>query len=195
MAANASWLPAQPYNCMPMTHPGQKLLMRMLGGGSDPHPFHHHGNHSRIIARDARLLQSPGGAGADLSQMVFTLQVTPGGTMDAVWSWSGEKLGWDVYGHTSTNQPLAPGEYAGDHGKPLPTQIPTDMELTYGQMYGGSPFLGGMGALPPGQGGFNPAGGFMFMWHSHAEKEIVNNDLFPGGMLTMGMVEPWPTTP
>ena len=32
--------------------------------------------------------------------------------------------------------------------------------------------------------------GFSFMWHSHAEKELANDDVFPGGMLTMMMVEP-----
>ena len=27
------------------------------------------------------------------------------------------------------------------------------------------------------------------MWHSHTEREIVNNDVFPGGMLTMLIIE------
>jgi hypothetical protein len=30
------------------------------------------------------------------------------------------------------------------------------------------------------------------MWHSHNEKEIINNNIFPGGMLTMALVEAWP---
>jgi hypothetical protein len=46
-----------------------------------------------------------------------------------------------------------------------------------------------MGFLPPGQGLFNPTGGYYFMWHSHNENEIVNNNIFPGGMLTMIVVE------
>ena len=34
------------------------------------------------------------------------------------------------------------------------------------------------------------------MWHSHNEREIVNDDTFPGGMLTMAVVEPpWVTIP
>ncbi len=183
-----AYLPAQPYDCMPMCEPGQKLLMRLVGGGRDPHPFHHHGNHSRTIARDGRLLSSgEPGAGADLSQMVFTIPVTPGGTTDSIWSWTGEKLGWDVYGHVAGDA-LAPNEYAPDHGKPFPVVLPPDQDMTFGMHFGGSPFLGTAGALPPGKGGFNPTGGFMFMWHSHAEKEIVNNNLFPGGMLTMMML-------
>lgn len=219
LPANASWLPAQPYDAMPMFHPGQKVLMRVVGGGRDAHPFHHHGNHARIIARDGRMLGTAPAAGADLSQMVFTIASTPGGTIDALFSWTGEKLGWDAYGHQSdvdlpplgwstgglkSSQDVdwngdgvyqatlpSPGEYAADHGKPFPVKLPVDQDLTFGQMYGGTPFLGAVGNLPPGEGGFNP-GGFMYMWHSHNEKEIINNNIFPGGMLTMVLVIPIP---
>jgi len=193
LPAFAAWLPTQPYDCMPMFHPGQKALMRVIGGGRDPHPLHHHGNNSAIIARDGRLLQSAPGAGPDLAQSVFTIPSMPGGTFDALFTWTGEKLGWDAYGHTSTNDPLAPFEYAPDHGKPFPVTLPTDQQLTFGQHYGGSPFLGSSANLPPGDGGFNPNGAFMYMWHSHNEKEICNNNIFPGGMLTMAMIEAWPT--
>ena len=51
-----------------------------------------------------------------------------------------------------------------------------------------------MGALPPGEGGLNPAAGFTYMWHSHAERELVNNDVFPGGMLTMLVIQPFSHT-
>ena len=50
--------------------------------------------------------------------------------------------------------------------------------------------MGAAGALPPGEGGLNPNSGYTFMWHSHTEKELTNNDIFPGGMLTMLIVEP-----
>jgi hypothetical protein len=30
------------------------------------------------------------------------------------------------------------------------------------------------------------------MWHSHNEKEICNNNVFPGGMLTLVLIEAWP---
>ena len=213
-----SWLPSQPYDCMPIFHPGEKVLMRLIGAGRDPHPFHHHGNHAQIIARDGRLLTSgEPGAGADLAQEVFTISTTPGGTIDAIFSWTGKGLGWDAYGHQSDVDnppagwssggaksaqdvdwngngiyeatPPAPFEDPADHGKPFPVILPTDQELMFGQMYSGSPFIGAPAALPPGQGGFNPSGGFIYMWHSHAEKEIVNNNLFPGGMLTLVLIE------
>ena len=35
----------------------------------------------------------------------------------------------------------------------------------------------------------NPGAGFAYMWHSHTERELVNNDVFPGGMMTMLIVE------
>jgi hypothetical protein len=32
--------------------------------------------------------------------------------------------------------------------------------------------------------------GYFYMWHSHNEKEMVNYDIFPGGMMTMLIIEP-----
>jgi manganese oxidase len=185
---NDPLLPTQPYSCMPMMHPGDKVLMRMIGAGRDMHPFHTHGNHHRVIARDGRLLGSTPSSGTDLSELAFTTTVIPGSTADALYTWTGEKLGWDIYGH-SPGDPLEPNEYAPDHGKPFPVIMPTNQDLTFGLWYSGSPFLGALGTLPPGEGGFNPNGGFFFMWHSHNEKEITNNDIFPGGLMTMIVIE------
>ena len=61
--------------------------------------------------------------------------------------------------------------------------------MTFGPLYSGSPFLGSAGNLPPGEGGFNPNAGMMFMWHSHSEKELTSNNIFPGGMLTWMVIE------
>jgi len=187
--ANVSWLPSQPYNCAPMMNPGQKLLMRLIGAGRDPHPFHFHGNNATIVARDGRMLESsPGVSGPDLAESDFTITTYPGGTVDAIFTWTGAKLGWDIYGHTSTNDMMMPNEYEPDHGKPFPVVMPTQQELTYGEHFGGGPFLGSPGYLRPGTYNVNPDGAYMYMWHSHAEKEIVNDDIFPGGMMTMLMI-------
>lgn len=194
------WLAYQPYNSMPRIHPGEKALMRMIGAGRDLHPFHHHGNNAWIIARDGRLLQSAPGAGADLAESNFTITVVPGSTADALFTWTGEKLGWDIYGnpnqaetaHTCDNPTgfdSVTHEYCPDHGKPVPTTMPDLLSLTFGGNWTGSPFLGQLGALPPGQGGNNPTGALSFMWHSHAEREMTNDDIFPGGMMTMMMIE------
>lgn len=188
--AFASWLPTQPYNAMPRVHPGERMLFRTIGGGRDPHPFHHHGNNSTLIARDAHLLaRTPGGA-PDLSVSYFTIPILPGNTYDSIWDpWTGTGLGWDVYGH-DPGDPLAPHEDPADHGKPFPVVLPDQNELAFGQFYGGSPFLGTLGDLPPGEGGFNVNGGLFYMFHSHNEKEMINNDIFPGGLMTMIIVEP-----
>jgi manganese oxidase len=197
------WLPAQPYNSMPMMHPGQKLMMRVVNGGRDLHPFHHHGNHARVIARNGRLLQSAPGAGADLSHEVFTIQSVPGQTVDAIFEWTGKAMGWDIYG--DPNDPEFAHEcmdmngdghddmtyeWCEDHGKPFPVVLPDVLNLTFGGFWSGSPFLGSLNALPPGEGGLNPYGGYTYMWHSHTEKEMVNYDIFPGGMMTMLIVVP-----
>ncbi|HYD32405.1 MAG TPA: multicopper oxidase domain-containing protein [Azospirillaceae bacterium] len=194
-AAFTPLLPHQPYNSLPRMRPGEKLLMRVIGAGRDLHPFHHHGNHALLIARDGRLLSSAAGAGADLSFADFTVQTVPGATYDAIFEWTGAGLGWDVYGHGADGSDPGPclvesGEDCQAHGRPFPVQLPSNQELTFGGHYSGSPFLGAMGSLPPGEGGLNMNGGLFYMWHSHNEKEMTNYDVFPGGMMTMLIVEP-----
>jgi hypothetical protein len=207
-AAGGSLLPTQPYNSLPRMHPGERVLMRVVGGGRTLHPFHHHGNHARIIAKDGVPLETAPGSGLDLSYEVFTIQTAPGQTVDAIFEWTGKDLGWDIYGTgaefehscngTSVNAPTpaSPGydptskEYCPDHGKPFPVILPEQQNLTFGGFYSGSPFLATMGSLPPGQGGLNPNAGYVYMWHSHTEKELTNFDIVPGGMMTMLIVEP-----
>jgi manganese oxidase len=228
MASNHPLLPHQPYNSFPRMHPGEKVLMRVVGASRDSHPFHHHGAHARIIARDGRMLESAPGAGPDLSYEVFTIQSTPGSTYDGIFTWSGKGLNWDVYGtpdagaryvhdcvdndgddFDDTTHEYCPDHYApctdadfdqrddetgerciNGYTKTIPVILPNQADLVFGAWYSGSPYLGSLEALPPGEGGLNPNGGFSFMWHSHTEKELTNNDIFPGGMLTMMIVEP-----
>jgi len=205
-----NWLPTQPYKSVPRMHPGDKLLMRIVGGGRDMHPFHHHGEHARIIAVDGRMLESAPGMGPDLSTEVFTTPSIPGKTSDGIFEWTGEGLNWDIYGGTDVWPEMAhtckglvaasPGfdpvtnEYCPDHGKTFPTVMPQKLDLAFGGWWSGSPYLGSLGALPPGEGGLNPNGGFVFMWHSHTEKELANYDIFPGGMLTMMIIEAYNVT-
>ena len=81
-------------------------------------------------------------------------------------------------------------EYCPDHGSPLPVALPGVAELALGAWWSGSPFLGDVGDLPPGEGGLNPFGGYFFVWHSHAEKELTTFDIFPGGTLSAVVVLP-----
>jgi len=198
-AANVQWLPHQPYNVIPRIHPGERALYRFIGGGRDGHPLHTHGNNHLVIARNGRLLVD--GVAGDISYSAYTTGTFPGETYDLIMTWTGEKLGWDIFGdpvangHTCIDGDVdnfddTTHEYCPDHGKPFPVTMPKQQDLTYGQFYSGSPFLGAMGALPPGEGGFNANGGLFFMQHSHNEKELTNNDIFPGGMGTFLIIEP-----
>lgn len=183
------WMPNQPYNCMPMMNPGDRMLMRFINAGRDLHPFHTHGNNFDVVAIDGRLLTTDPTLGADLAFSDFTHTVPPSGTADAIFTWTGEKLGWDMYGHAPGDS-LEPGEYAPDHGKPLPVALPDYRVLTFGAMYSGSPFLGHLGYIPPGSCNINTTGAYTYMWHSHKEKEMTTNNVFPGGMMTMLMIQP-----
>jgi FtsP/CotA-like multicopper oxidase with cupredoxin domain len=204
VGANVGWLPHQPYNCTPRMTPGQKLLVRIVGGDQDQHPLHLHGNHYREIARYGRLLKTD--LGALGSRQRFTTLSVAGQTVDAIFTWTGEKMGWDIYGGTDVWPEMAhtcngltvpsagfdPGtnEYCPDHGKEFPVTMPEKQNMAFGGWWSGSPYMGNLGTLPPGEGGLNPNGGYFFMWHSHTEKELTNFDIFPGGMLSMMVVEP-----
>jgi plastocyanin len=208
---NVSWLPTQPYNAMPMMHPGEKVLLRMVCAGEDFHPFHTHGQNHLVVAHDGRVLNSTDNndGPADLAVSDYTTTSVPGETIDAIWGpWTGAKLGWDAYGtadinpHTCT--PDATGfdpashEWCADHYKPIPVSLPAESNVTFGVggsgMWGGTPYLGVTADIPPLNPGAhnqqNPMGGYSFMWHSHAERELTTNDVFIGGMGTMSLVVP-----
>ncbi|NJD55074.1 MAG: hypothetical protein FIA94_01570 [Nitrospirae bacterium] len=103
-AQNTPLLPFQPYNAIARLNPGQTILYRMIGAGRDGHPFHTHGNHHLNIGSQGQLM----GAGASLAWNAFTTAVYPGDTFDALMTWTGQGIGWDVYGHASDidNPPL-----------------------------------------------------------------------------------------
>jgi FtsP/CotA-like multicopper oxidase with cupredoxin domain len=209
----------QPYNGNPHMHPGEMVLMRVIGQGRWQHPFHFHGNHARVIARDGNMLLSTtvpaaNTAAALAGPLLFTIPTVSGQTVDAIFTWSGQGLNWDVYGvaepHTCNAKPLpaTPGdpaaqsagfdhdthEYCPDHGKPIPITPPDPQIVLNGQWYGGTPYLGLQSANPtpqaPGTLNQNPQAGYAYMWHSHNEREITTNDVFPGGMLMMLLIDP-----
>jgi FtsP/CotA-like multicopper oxidase with cupredoxin domain len=205
------WLPAQPYNAFARMHPGEKVLMRIIGAGFDLHPLHTHGQNHLVIARDARVLGtnvlSAAAPDPDLALSDYTTTAVPGETVDAIWGpWTGAKLGWDVYGTAQNNPhscaPDATGfdptshEYCADHYKPIPVTLPSESYSTFGPMFGGSAYLGVSAKLPAlnPDGSVhvqkNPFAGLAFMWHSHNEREITTNDIFIGGMATMALVLP-----
>jgi FtsP/CotA-like multicopper oxidase with cupredoxin domain len=162
--------PHQPYNGNPHMHPGELVLLRIIGQGRWQHPFHEHGNHVRVLARDGNLLLSQTDPTKLAGPLLFTTTTTPGLTMDGIFYWTGKGLNWDVYGHgyagdSSSCTPDANGyhsvatdpnyyEWCPDHKKALetnpfgqvasggPVTLPDANILTNGAWYGGSPYLG-----------------------------------------------------
>jgi manganese oxidase len=192
----------QPYKSLAMTHPTDRTLVRNINGGQDSHPFHYHGENLTFLAQDGRILSSDG-VKADLGRSDNTINSAPKQAVDALWVWTGKDLGWDIYGHDTAHVCVDSdgdgfgdelstyyGEYCPDHGKPFPVTLPGVAEMALGAWYSGSPFLGDVGDLPPGEGGLNPFGGYFFVWHSHAEKELTTFDIFPGGTLSAVVVLP-----
>jgi FtsP/CotA-like multicopper oxidase with cupredoxin domain len=249
--------PHQPYNGNPHIHPGEQVLLRILGQGHWQHPFHEHANHVRILGRDGNLILAQSASDAtqadpnDLAgPLLFTTTTTPGLAMDGIFYWTGRGLNWDAYGHNPNstdpsakltctpdaygyNTGFAPTDttYSGtpapntavwsqinyyewcqDHNKPLekapvgdvasggPATLPDPNILTYGPWFSGSPYLGPDATVRatgpnsvflPSNTQANPADerGFGYMWHSHNEREITTNNVFPGGMMMMLLVD------
>ena len=229
--------PHQPYNGNPHMHPGELTLLRIIGQGRWQHPFHEHGNHVRVLARDGNLLLAPGAVSPTTplaGPLMFTTTTTPGQTIDGIFQWTGKGLNWDVFGHGSkdgapvtgdvcvpdvngyyTSAPSAQNyyEWCGDHNKALesrpfgsvgsggPVTLPDPSIVANGPWYSGSPYLGGEATIravgstpipPSGTVANSPTdeAGFAYMWHSHNEREITTNNIFPGGMLMMMLVDP-----
>jgi FtsP/CotA-like multicopper oxidase with cupredoxin domain len=197
--------PTQPYNGNPHMHPGDLVLMRVVGQGRWQHPFHFHGNHARVLARDGNPLVSRTDATKLAGPLLFTIPTVSGQSVDAIFTWTGQGLNWDVYGVTNGHKcnsldvpsvgfdPIT-HEYCPDHGKPIPVTPPDPNIVANGLWYGGTPYLGLQAAngtpLPPGQTRQNPKAGYAYMWHSHNEREITTNDVFPGGMMMMLIIDP-----
>jgi FtsP/CotA-like multicopper oxidase with cupredoxin domain len=113
------------------------------------------------------------------------------------------------------NKPMQVAPF-GDVAAGGPVTLPDPNLFTNGAWFGGSPYLGpdatlratgcsagtsaGSGAGNCGTTGTTPPSGtianspsseagFAFMWHSHNEREITTNNIFPGGMLMMMLVD------
>jgi FtsP/CotA-like multicopper oxidase with cupredoxin domain len=211
----------QPYNGNPHMHPGDLMLLRVIGQGRYQHPFHIHGNHARVLGVDGNLIQVKNDTVTPArlaGPLLFTIPTVSGQAMDLIYSWTGQGLNWDVYGrttpHTCNGRALSANpndaaqqsagfdpdthEYCPDHGKAIPVIPPDPNIVAAGLWYGGTPYLGMQAAspnpLPPGANIQNPDAGYAYMWHSHAEREITTNNVFPGGIIMMMIIDPPATT-
>ncbi len=83
--------PHQPYNGNPHMHPGEQVLLRIIGQGRWQHPFHEHANHVRILARDGNLILSQTDPKALPVRLLFTTTTTPGLAMDGIFYFTGTR--------------------------------------------------------------------------------------------------------
>src|SRR6267142_1772700 len=144
---------------------------------------------------------------------VGSIHSTSTATMCACWPATGTCTP-DANGYYTSN-PAAPNyyEWCQDHNRALeskpfglvgsggPVTLPDANIVANGAWYAGSPYLGpdanvravGSTPIPPsGTVANSPTdeAGFAFMWHSHNEREITTNNIFPGGMMMMMLVDP-----
>jgi FtsP/CotA-like multicopper oxidase with cupredoxin domain len=148
--------PHQPYNGNPHMHPGELVLLRIIGQGRWQHPFHEHANHVRILARDGNLILSATDPNSLAGPAFFTTTTTPGLAMDGIFYYTGRGLNWDMYGHnpastkdSNATPPCNPDlngyntgtaaqtqinyfEWCQDHNKPL-------QAAPFGDVAGGGP--------------------------------------------------------
>jgi hypothetical protein len=180
-ANNVSYLPTQPYGALVRLKPyhlslnPQPTLIRMINVGLLNHPFHPHGNHLRMIAKDGRRFLTPGGA--DASTEHFAETIASGSTEDFLLTWA-----------PNAGDPSSPAN-------PFPSSvvIPSYRNLLFkdgNTWYSGSPYLGYKGVLPSGTTSQNVCGEFYFPAHSHALNEFTNFEAGFGGMATLMRVDP-----
>jgi len=151
------WLATQPYGALARVHPLDPVahpspgLIRYLNFGTENFPFHPHGNNGLVVGRDGFPLEGP--AGQDLSFEKFAINIGPGQTWDVLFSWH------DAEGYSSTTNPV-------------PVTVPSVANLQYGIFYGGSPYLGESGTLPPGASTLNQCGEYYIITHNHALHQL-----------------------
>lgn len=166
-------LPNQPYSSLAIIEPYDEVnnpipaLQRYINLGNDLLPFHPHGNHGRIIGRDGHLLRSTTN---DLSYEKFSVDIAPGQTYDSLFAWKDE----DSYSIAN----------------PIPITIPNELNLTIGQFFSGSPYLGINEPLPPGSTSYNQCGEFYHVAHNHALQALTSWGITGSGQLTYTRINP-----
>jgi hypothetical protein len=154
----------QPYNAS--TNPLPAML-RYVGVGVDTYPFHPHSNHEKIIGIDGRYLRD---GNAKLFSEKFGIVVTPGNTQDATFIWTNVE------------------DYGGS--QQLHVASPNPLNLTQGDFWNGTPFLGQTHDLNPGINPETVCGEYYHVAHSHNLTQATNYGASFGGMLTLIRVDP-----
>ena len=170
----ASWLPSQPYGALAHVQPQDAsnplpYLERFLNVSSQPLPFHPHGKNGVVIGQDAQPLRDA--AGDDVSYERFALVAAPGQTYDTLFHWANRE------GYDETTNPVSVVD-------------PGWQNLQYGMYYSGSPYLGSMGAMPPGMSSLSECGEFYIIAHNHALFQLTSWGVPMTGPGTFMRVDP-----
>ncbi|MEZ4615448.1 MAG: multicopper oxidase domain-containing protein [Caldilineaceae bacterium] len=171
----APYLPSQPYGALARVHPFDATahpfpgMARYVNVGFEEVSFHPHGNNGAVIARDGTPLEATAG-GADLSFEKFAINIGPGQTWDVLFRW------YDAENYSESN--------------PVPVTIPDLANQTLGMFWGGSPYLGVQGTLPPGASTLNQCGEYYIISHNHALFQLDAWGLTMAGQITYMRVDP-----
>jgi hypothetical protein len=171
----APHLPDQPYGALARVHPHGGPAhpypgrSQYLNVGTENYPFHPHGNNGVVVGRDGRPLAGP--QGQDLSFEKFAINIGPGQTWDVLFRW---------YDAESYDPAL----------NPVPLTLPAVNNMEFGMFYGGSPYLGRTGPLPPGASTLNQCGEYYIISHNHALFQITSWGVTMSGPITYLRVDP-----
>jgi FtsP/CotA-like multicopper oxidase with cupredoxin domain len=168
----ASWLPTQPYGALARVEPyieGPWSLTRYLSVGSVDLPMHPHSKSALVIGRDGRAYEGPGGE--DLSFESFSLPLGPGQTWDGLFRW------YDPDGYHPTDNPVT-------------VESPSAVDVGYGMLYSGSPYLGQQGTFPVDFTTMNQCGEYYVISHVHALHKITSWGAPMTGPITFLRIDP-----
>jgi hypothetical protein len=176
MAPNfASWLPSQPYGALARVEPWDETtnplwsLGRYVGVTSVDLPMHPHSKSALILGRDGRTLEGP--AGEDLAYENFSIPMGPGQTWDGLFRW------YDPDGYDPV-------------GNPITVPLPSPVDLGYGVLFSGSPYLGEQGTLPIDFTSLNECGEYYVISHVHALHKITSWGAPMTGPITFLRIDP-----
>ena len=171
----ASWLPSQPYGALARIQPldpGSNplwALERFANVGTEVVPMHPHAKNALLLNQDGRPVTGPNGE--DLAWENFSVPVGPGQTYDGLFRWKNEE----------NYDPVT---------NPIPVTIPSAVNLVYGMLYSGSPYLGYQGPFPVGGTSMNECGEYYIISHNHALYQITSWGVPMTGPITFLRIDP-----
>jgi FtsP/CotA-like multicopper oxidase with cupredoxin domain len=169
----ASWLPSQPYGALARVEPWVEgdpwSLARYISVGTVDIPMHPHSKSALVTSRDGRTLEGP--AGQDLAYENFSIPQGPGQTWDGLFRW------------------YDPDSYDPDTN-PVTVDIPSPVDVGFGPLYSGSPYLGQQGTFPVDFTTLNECGEYYVISHVHALHKITSWGTPMTGPITFLRIDP-----